>query len=101
MTRYIHSPSLKSASWLACSLDGRPAAALYKMVAIQEESCVLEYASVLRLRAFSVHSYANTEKPHLVICSTYQKLGEYLFMYLHPSLCVGRILVNKQSFETK
>ncbi|GBO19877.1 hypothetical protein AVEN_238266-1 [Araneus ventricosus] len=45
--------------------------------------------SVLRLRAFSVHSYANTEKLHLVICSTYQKLGDcmYLFMY-HSSLYV-------------
>ncbi|GBN16202.1 hypothetical protein AVEN_260873-1 [Araneus ventricosus] len=31
--------------------------------------------SVLRLRAFSVHSYANTEKLHLVICSMYQKLA--------------------------
>ncbi|GBN15461.1 hypothetical protein AVEN_133022-1 [Araneus ventricosus] len=32
--------------------------------------------SALRLRGFSVHSYANTEKLHLVICSMYQKLGE-------------------------
>ncbi|GBN79224.1 hypothetical protein AVEN_247655-1 [Araneus ventricosus] len=35
--------------------------------------------SVLRLRAFSVHSYANTEKLHLVICSTYQKFGTIYF----------------------
>ncbi|GBO27804.1 hypothetical protein AVEN_87205-1 [Araneus ventricosus] len=34
--------------------------------------------SVLRLRAFSVHSYANTEKLHLAICSMYQKLDESL-----------------------
>ncbi|GBN85603.1 Ankyrin-2, partial [Araneus ventricosus] len=34
--------------------------------------------SVLRLRAFSVHSYANTEKLHLVICSMYQKLAPEL-----------------------
>ncbi|GBN68101.1 hypothetical protein AVEN_213386-1 [Araneus ventricosus] len=32
--------------------------------------------SVLRLREFSsVHSYANSEKLHLVICSMYQKLA--------------------------
>ncbi|GBM13540.1 hypothetical protein AVEN_71889-1 [Araneus ventricosus] len=34
--------------------------------------------SVLRLRAFSVHSFANTEKLHLVICSMYQKLGSFI-----------------------
>ncbi|GBM82361.1 hypothetical protein AVEN_137905-1 [Araneus ventricosus] len=34
--------------------------------------------SVLRLRAFGVHSYANTEKLNLVICSMYQKLETIL-----------------------
>ncbi|GBN48099.1 hypothetical protein AVEN_221528-1 [Araneus ventricosus] len=38
--------------------------------------------SVLRFRAFSVHSYANTEKLHLVICSMYQKLGECILNLL-------------------
>ncbi|GBO30243.1 hypothetical protein AVEN_141674-1 [Araneus ventricosus] len=67
MTRYKHSPSLKARLVACVLLDVQHCYRPAKMVAMQEKSfCVLEYAKVLRLRAFSVHSYANTEKLHLV-----------------------------------
>ncbi|GBL75319.1 hypothetical protein AVEN_155599-1 [Araneus ventricosus] len=49
------------------SLDGRPVAALYKMAECRKRVFVFwNMRSVLRLRAFSVHSYANKKKMHLV-----------------------------------
>ncbi|GBM25113.1 hypothetical protein AVEN_258670-1, partial [Araneus ventricosus] len=75
MTRNTHSPSLKAllvarllTRWQACSgtvQDGGNAGEEFLRVGICE---------VLRLRAFGVHSYANTENLHLVICSTLKKL---------------------------
>ncbi|GBO31845.1 hypothetical protein AVEN_225110-1 [Araneus ventricosus] len=67
MTGYIHSPS--SASRLACSLDGRPVAALYKMAAMQEMSfCVLEYAkcsSVASVQRAFLRKYGKAAPGHL------------------------------------
>ncbi|GBM30406.1 hypothetical protein AVEN_220999-1 [Araneus ventricosus] len=85
------SPASVLARWQACSStvqDGGNAG----------EVC-WNMRSVLRLRAFSVHSYANTENLHLVICSMYQKLGDDVSCHVSPAF-VPRIFVHKQSFES-
>ncbi|GBM73660.1 hypothetical protein AVEN_133833-1 [Araneus ventricosus] len=88
MTRYIHSPRLK-ARLVARYMEGLQWHCTRWRQFRRTVFVCWNMRSVLLLRAFSVHSCANTEKLHLVICSMYQKLDEcmYLVMY-HPSLYV-------------